>query len=68
MLVIELDGQVHLNPGAQEYDYHRDQFIKSQGFTILRFENRTVFEIPDAVLHAIRAHFEENMSRELGLR
>ncbi len=68
MLVIELDGQVHNEPGAQEYDFHRDEFIKSQGFTVLRFENRTVFELPDAVLHAIRAHFDENLARQQGLR
>lgn len=66
-LVIELDGQVHFNPGAQDYDYNRQQYIEQEGYTVLRFENKRVFETPEAVLQAIRNHFEGNMARDQGL-
>jgi len=64
-LVIELDGQVHFNPGTQDYDHQRQQYLEREGYIVLRFENKQVFETPEAVLQAIRNHFEDNMAREL---
>jgi very-short-patch-repair endonuclease len=42
-LVIELDGAVHDNADAPEYDYARDEKLKSLGYTVVRFENKYVF-------------------------
>ena len=53
-LGIELDGSVHDEPGAVEYDYDRSQFLKKYGIKIIRFENKEVFEIPENVIEAIR--------------
>lgn len=39
MLIIELDGEVHAAPEQARYDQRRDDYLKSQGFTILRLSN-----------------------------
>ena len=47
-LVIELDGNEHFSYNGQEYDRQRDEFMKSKGYKVLRFENRQIrdrFEI-----------------------
>ncbi|MBO5316745.1 MAG: endonuclease domain-containing protein [Clostridia bacterium] len=41
-LVIELDGSQHYDPDSKEYDKQRDDFLRSQGYTVLRFLNRDV--------------------------
>ena len=53
-LAIELDGEKHFNSLAGEYDLRRTQFLNACNIRVLRFENRAVFEHPDAVLEAIR--------------
>ena len=68
-LGIELDGEVHFNERAAEYDYERRLFLKYFGIRILRFENKYVFENPDAVMELIRESFGwENSRRGLGSR
>ena len=42
MLVIELDGAQHYEPENKAYDKQRDEFLRSQGYTVLRFFNRDV--------------------------
>jgi very-short-patch-repair endonuclease len=46
-LVIELDGAPHGEYHKIQEDENRDKFLKSFGFTVLRFENRFVFQEPD---------------------
>ena len=53
MLVIELDGEVHNNFAAKENDNERDAYLNSQGITVLRFENKLVFEQPSFVIAEI---------------
>ena len=52
-LVVELDGQPHYEIIADPYEEARTAFLKRLGMKILRFENRLIFEAPDAVLHTI---------------
>jgi len=56
-LGIELDGEVHFNERAAQYDYERSLFLKYFGVRILRFENKWVFEEPEWVLDRIRGRF-----------
>jgi len=56
-LGIELDGEVHFNERAAQYDYERDLFLLYFGVRVLRFENKLVFEEPDWVLSSIRDAF-----------
>jgi len=56
-LIIELDGAVHMNPAAREKDRIRDERLHHFGYTVLRFENKMVFEQLAFVLAEIAAQF-----------
>ncbi|MDH3699382.1 MAG: endonuclease domain-containing protein [Flavobacteriaceae bacterium] len=56
-LVIELDGQVHMNPTTQEKDRLRTARLNELGYTVVRFENYMVFEHLSFVLGEIEEHF-----------
>jgi len=56
-LGIELDGEVHLNEKAAQYDYERKLFMQYFGIKILRFENKYVFDATEWVLDTIRSSF-----------
>jgi very-short-patch-repair endonuclease len=56
-LGIELDGQVHFNEIAMEYDHERKIFLRHFGIKILRFENKLVFEEAELVVHTIKSCF-----------
>jgi very-short-patch-repair endonuclease len=56
-LVIELDGQVHRDPLRSAYDAERDARLRGLGFTVLRFENRLVFDETEFVLECITSAF-----------
>ncbi|MFA0963959.1 endonuclease domain-containing protein [Roseivirga sp. BDSF3-8] len=53
-LIIELDGEVHNDVLVNTADYERDKKLESLGFTVLRFENDTVFLHPEGILESIR--------------
>jgi len=53
-LVLEADGGVHVLREAE--DQARDDWLRSQGFVILRFPNQTILGKPNTVLDEIRAH------------
>ena len=52
-LIIELDGAPHGEYHKIEEDENRDKFLESFGFTVLRFENRFVFQEPDFLINEI---------------
>jgi very-short-patch-repair endonuclease len=58
-LIVELDGQVHFNPGAAENDLIRTERLNQLDFTVVRFENKLVFEDMDGVLREIVRHFRK---------
>ena len=53
-MIIELDGEVHNHPQAEKKDDHRDKELEALGFTILRFENKMVFENLEHIFEWIR--------------
>ena len=57
-LAVELDGEKHFNSIASEYDLRRMELLNRYNIRVLRFENRAVFEHPDAVLQAIKDHLK----------
>ncbi len=59
-LIIELDGEVHNNPDQMEYDSIRTTILESLGYTILRFENKAVFEHLPYVLEEISHYFKSH--------
>jgi len=58
-LIIELDGEVHQNPRAAEHDEKRTAYLKGLGFTVIRFENKMVFDNLRPVLMEIKESFKE---------
>jgi len=59
-LIIELDGEVHMNATAQEYDDKRTKYLQNLGLSIVRFENKMVFENLQSVLMEIKEGFNTN--------
>jgi very-short-patch-repair endonuclease len=62
-LGIELDGEVHFNERAAQYDHERSLFLRYFGVRVLRFENRSVFENREWLLREIRSAFGWRMER-----
>lgn len=56
-LVVELDGQVHFNEKARDYDRKRTEDLNKLSIKVVRFENRMVFENLNFVLEEIKANF-----------
>ena len=61
-LIIELDGDVHNNPIAQDYDLKRTVYLENLGYKVLRFENKLVFDHMRSVLQGITECFQEEKS------
>ena len=53
-LIIELDGDPHGDYQIIQKDEKRDKYLESLGFTVLRFENRFVFQDPEYLKDEIR--------------
>ncbi len=53
-LIIELDGAPHGEYHRIKKDENRDKYIESLGFTVIRFENRIVFQEPEFLKNEIR--------------
>ena len=56
-LVIELDGEGHFWEPGIERDRVKENYLKSIGITVIRFENKLVFEYIQWVLQQIEAKF-----------
>ncbi|MBZ9730993.1 endonuclease domain-containing protein [Salegentibacter sp. JZCK2] len=52
-LIIELDGEVHLNSNDEEKDLKRTEYLQGLGFKIIRFENKMIFDFLPSVLKEI---------------
>ena len=55
-LIIELDGEIHNLPEQAEKDKIRTKYLEQLGFTVLRFENKMVFDFLPSVFMAIKEH------------
>ena len=58
-LIIELDGDPHGEYHRIQKDENRDKYLESIGFTVLRFENRFVFQEPELLKNEIRKVIDE---------
>jgi very-short-patch-repair endonuclease len=63
-LIIELDGGQHAE--QHEYDATRDAWLRSEGFTVLRFWNNEVMQEMEAVLEKIRLTLSPALSPQAG--
>ena len=60
-LIIELDGEVHNNKNAQDYDNKRTEYLESLGYKVIRFENKMVFELLPSVFKEIADNFRNEL-------
>ncbi|MFS4417295.1 endonuclease domain-containing protein [Maribacter sp. 2307ULW6-5] len=58
-LIVELDGEVHMNPSAVEYDAKRTSYLEGMGYKVIRFENKMVFDNFQSVMMEIRENFKK---------
>ena len=65
-LVVECDGEPHYTSTGKQHDAKRDAYLKSQGLTVLHFENDRVLNDTDAVLQEIAAHLPSPGGRGAG--
>ena len=49
-IIVEADGSQHVE---SEYDHRRDHFLRSEGFSVLRFWNNDVLQNPAGVFDTI---------------
>ena len=55
-LIIELDGEVHNNPLQIEKDKERTNYLERLNFTVIRFENKMIFDNLASVFMEIESH------------
>jgi len=53
-LIVELDGAPHFSMQGGEIDAKRTAYLEGMGLTVLRIENKHVFENIEGVLETIR--------------
>ena len=63
-LVIEIDGDSHFNPEAEEYDRLREKFIESAGIRVLRFTNNDIRGNLNGVLEVIEQSIMASSSEQ----
>lgn len=63
-LVIELDGAQHNSDEGRHSDLQRTEWLKSQGFTLLRFWNNEVNNNLDGILQVIHIALTRALSHE----
>ena len=56
-LAIELDGEIHFNDAARDYDRERRLYLQNCGIRVLRFENKLVFQDLEWVLGVVKSNF-----------
>jgi very-short-patch-repair endonuclease len=60
-VIVELDGPPHDDPQQRSHDQARDAFLRSQGFTVLRFSNDVMLGNGDLVLDSVRQAIEAKL-------
>jgi very-short-patch-repair endonuclease len=58
-LVIEIDGEIHLEPNVQDKDEEKEKDIKNLGLEIIRFINEEVLIDIDSVMTRLYQKIEE---------
>jgi len=59
-LVIEIDGEDHFHRNQLEVDKHRDEYLNTCGFKVLRFSNTDVLKNIEGVIESIKSEVEKS--------
>ena len=60
-LIVEVDGGQHYTKTGETRGSIRSAFMKSQGFSVLRFTNASVFQEIDSVIETIAAALSQSI-------
>lgn len=63
-LIIEIDGDVHNEPGVKAYDEERKRIIVSLGIQILRFTNNEVLYNLDVVIENTNSFIQNTLTKK----
>ena len=63
-VIVEVDGDSHETDAGRRHAQRRDQFLRAQGFIVLRFDNSQVLDGPDHVFLRIREHIAAFLKEE----
>ena len=58
-LIVELDGAGHMTFNGIEYDENRTNYLENLGYTVIRFENKMVFDNFPSVMMEIKDNFKK---------
>ncbi|MHB0951814.1 MAG: endonuclease domain-containing protein [Allorhizobium sp.] len=67
-VIVEVDGDSHETEQGRAHDLRRDDFLRRQGFKILRFDNDQVIDNPDYVVVSLEKSLEQFLTSEGGRR
>ncbi|WP_320198359.1 endonuclease domain-containing protein [Agrobacterium sp. rho-13.3] len=62
-VVVEVDGDSHETAQGRRHDTSRDAFLASQGFTVLRFDNRQIIDNPDYIAVSLEERLASHLDR-----
>lgn len=63
-LVVEIDGAAyHSSAQAVARDKARDEFMREQGYSVLRIPAKVVFDAPDEAVHRVRSCIEQGRQK-----
>jgi len=65
-LVVELDGEVHSEATQAKKDKKREAYLRSQGFEVLRFDNKHFLDNPESALKEITSRLPSPPGRRAG--
>lgn len=60
-IIVEVDGDSHEMEHGRQHDVRRDAFLRTEGFTLLRFDNAQVIEGPDHVFEEIKQRLASSL-------
>jgi very-short-patch-repair endonuclease len=63
-LIVEVDGETHFTPEAQEYDRKRDSWMTNLGLTVCRFTTYEIGTNLDGILEVIWAESRQQVLRD----
>ena len=66
-LVVEVDGATHTTDAELESDMRRDEKLRANGNSVLRFSNDEVFHNVDGVVETVRLKLSELRPRATGV-
>ena len=65
-MVVEVDGATHSTGEELAHDNRRTGFLKSEGYTVIRFQNDEILNGIDEVLNLSCKHCAIVLSHEMG--